>query len=93
MMSNAIYRFGDEKIGYCTVLVKHPPRVENPTPEQIAEVQRNRQRINEALSRIESTAEGRPMEVTVDFRDDLYSSGVPETLEEIRKITERLESA
>lgn len=93
MMSNAIYRFGNEKIGYCTVLVKHPPRVENPTPEQIAEVQRNRQRINEALSRIESTAMGQPMEATVDFRDDLYCSGVPETVEELKAITERLESA
>lgn len=93
MLSNAIYRFGNEKIGYCTVLVKHPPRVENPTPEQIAEVQRNRQRINDAMSRMESEAMGCPMEVTVDFRDDLYSNGIPETLEDLQRITERMESA
>lgn len=93
MMCNAIYHFGDEKIGFCTVLVKHPPRVENPTPEQIAEVQRNRQRINDALSRMHSDAEGHPMKVTVDFRDDLYSNGVPETLEDLQRITERMETA
>ena len=93
MMSNAIYRFGDEKIGYCTVLVKHPPRAENPTPEQIEEVERNRKRINDVLSQMETTAMGRPMEVTVDFRDDLYSNGVPETLEDLQRITEGMVSA
>ena len=90
MMSNAIYRFGDEKIGYCTVLVRHPPHVEHPTPEQIAEVEANRRNLNDVLSKIESETMGRPMKVTVDFRDDLYCNGIPETLEDVQRIAGQL---
>lgn len=93
MMSNAIYQFGNKEIGVCTVLVRHPPHIDNPTPEEVEQVRRNRRQINEALSRIESSAQGRPMEVTVDFRDDLYQNGVPETLADLKRIAEKMVSA
>lgn len=90
MMCNAVYQFGNEDIGFCTVIVRHPPRVENPTEEDIALVQRNRQEICNVLSRIESKIHGQPMEVSVDFRDDLYENGIPETLTEMQKIVEKV---
>lgn len=93
MMSNAIYQFGNDEIGICTVLVRHPPHFENPTQEEVEQVRRNRRQINDALSQIESNAQGRPMKVTVDFRDDLYTNGIPETLADLKRITERMESA